>query len=495
MKIIDCFPFFNEEEHLIFRIKFLQNHVNKFVICEADRTHSGIKKEFKCAEILKKHNLLSDKILIVYVQPENLDNWGRERAQRNAAAQLIQDDEVWFISDCDEIINPFYLKTLAQTAIDNPDYIVRAPLIFNSTRADLYVCHPNGNRIKWDIPFFCLKKHIEKHTLSDIREAETLQKEISFKSLIVSDDTVGWHLSWMGNSNRRVQKLESFMHANDVVSSGVGLLSTNEAKEYVRNFNPEENKNDVLGRTDHILKPYPIEKLPQLILNDSKLKEFFLPSKHMYNIIQIGANKGNDDLSQLIGNVQPQKLILVEPMKLHNQDLLNHYSWVNNIFLENVVVEKETGKDVEFFYHVEDGPKYEVASLIREHIYPRHPNLSDEGITSFIIQTININDLFKKYNLLNIDILFIDAEGYDDTIISTIDFEKYNITKLYFENLHIKNQNIYDYLENKGYSIEKNVGLYGWTSLAVKKTFTNFTFTDEDLKNKMIDRTYIKNYE
>ena len=186
------------------------------------------------------------------------------------------------------------------------------------------------------------------------------------------------------------------------------------------------------------------------------------------NIVQIGANKGNDDLSQLIGNVQPQKLVLVEPMKLHNEDLLNHYSWVDNIFLENVVVEKETGKDVEFFYHVEDGPKYEVASLIREHIYPRHPNLSDEGITSFIIQTININDLFEKYNLLNIDILFIDDEGYDDTIISTIDFEKYNITKLYFENLHIKNQNIYEYLENKGYSIEKNVGLYGWTSLAKK---------------------------
>jgi hypothetical protein len=69
---------------------------------------------------------------------------------------------------------------------------------------------------------------------------------------------------------------------------------------------------------------------------------------------------------------------------------------------------------------------------------------------------------------LNIDILFIDAEGYDDTIISTIDFEKYNITKLYFENLHIKNQNIYEYLENKGYAIEKNVGLYGWTSLAKK---------------------------
>jgi hypothetical protein len=186
-------------------------------------------------------------------------------------------------------------------------------------------------------------------------------------------------------------------------------------------------------------------------------------------IIQIGTNKGNDDLSQIIGNNQPEILILVEPMKLHNDDILSHYSWVNNLYLENVVVEKETGKDIEFFYHVDDGPKYEVASLIREHIYPKHPNLSDEGITSFTIKTINVNDLFLKYNLTDIDILFIDAEGYDDTIIFTIDFNKYNINKLYFENLHIKNEGVYEYLESFGYVIEKNVGLYGWTSLAEKK--------------------------
>ena len=29
------------------------------------------------------------------------------------------------------------------------------------------------------------------------------------------------------------------------------------------------------------------------------------------NIVQIGANRGNDDLSQIIGNNRPDKLILV----------------------------------------------------------------------------------------------------------------------------------------------------------------------------------------
>lgn len=186
------------------------------------------------------------------------------------------------------------------------------------------------------------------------------------------------------------------------------------------------------------------------------------------NIIQIGANKGNDDLSLIINKNQPDKLVLVEPMELHNQDLLNHYGWVENLFLENLVVERESGKEVEFYYHIDDGPKYEVASLIREHIYPRHPNLSDEGIRSFKIMTININDLFYKHKLTEIDILFIDAEGFDDEIIFSIDFEKFNIKKLYFENLHIKRVEVYDFLISKGYSITKNVGLYGWSSLAEK---------------------------
>ena len=56
------------------------------------------------------------------------------------------------------------------------------------------------------------------------------------------------------------------------------------------------------------------------------------------NIIQIGANRGNDDLSQIIGNNQPDKLILVEPMSLHNEFLLNHYGWVKNLSLENLII-------------------------------------------------------------------------------------------------------------------------------------------------------------
>ena len=187
------------------------------------------------------------------------------------------------------------------------------------------------------------------------------------------------------------------------------------------------------------------------------------------NIIQIGANRGNDDLSEIIGDNQPNNLILVEPMSLHNEFLLNHYKWVNNLSVENLVIDVESNKDVEFFYHLDDGPNYEVASLSKEHIYVRHTQLSPDRITSLMLKTITINDLFIKHNITDIDILFIDAEGHDDTIIRSIDFNQFQINKIYFENLHLKDDSIYEFLNNLGYQITEKTGTYGWCSLAEKK--------------------------
>jgi FkbM family methyltransferase len=186
------------------------------------------------------------------------------------------------------------------------------------------------------------------------------------------------------------------------------------------------------------------------------------------NIIQIGANVGNDDLSRIIGKTQPTKLILVEPMSLHNDSLLSHYNWVDNLIVENLVIDIDSNKDVEFFYHLDDGPLYEVSSLSKEHIYVKHTKLSQDRISSLNLKTITVDDLCRKHNINYIDILFIDAEGHDDIIIRNIDFNKVKVDKIYFENLHLKDNSIYDYLISKGYQITENVGTYGWSSIAEK---------------------------
>ena len=71
------------------------------------------------------------------------------------------------------------------------------------------------------------------------------------------------------------------------------------------------------------------------------------------------------------------------------------------------------------------------------------------------INCISISKLLKKYNISNLDLLFIDAEGYDADIL--IDF--LNISKqepiLIFEYIHVKNKilkNLIGMLVDKNYS-------------------------------------------
>jgi len=184
-------------------------------------------------------------------------------------------------------------------------------------------------------------------------------------------------------------------------------------------------------------------------------------------IVQIGTCVANDDLTQIVKENQPELLVLIEPMSIHNEKINQCYLGVKNVFLENIAITVDETQEISFYYHKDDGPMYEVATTDVNHIL-KH-GYQNDGIIELKVKCLTINNLFEKYNLSKIDILFIDSEGLDDKIIKSIDFKKYEITKIYFENLHITDNNIYNFLIGIGYSITKNVGFMGWSSLAEKK--------------------------
>jgi hypothetical protein len=71
--IVDCFMFFNEKELLELRVSMMNNHVDKFLIADSNRTHSGIKKEFTCKKIIKELGLPEEKIEVIEVDiPEEM---------------------------------------------------------------------------------------------------------------------------------------------------------------------------------------------------------------------------------------------------------------------------------------------------------------------------------------------------------------------------------------------------------------------------------------
>jgi FkbM family methyltransferase len=184
------------------------------------------------------------------------------------------------------------------------------------------------------------------------------------------------------------------------------------------------------------------------------------------NIIQLGTCVGNDDLTKLIGDTQPDILILVEPMLIHNEKITECYGTVKNKHIENISISVSDEEEMSFFYHENDGPMYEVSSTNINHI-TKH-GYDTKGIKELKVKCIRINNLFKKFNLKKIDILFIDTEGIDDLIIKDIDFNSFEINEIYFENLHLTQNDIYSFLENKGYKIIKIWGYMGWTSYAKK---------------------------
>jgi len=179
------------------------------------------------------------------------------------------------------------------------------------------------------------------------------------------------------------------------------------------------------------------------------------------NIVQIGSNKGYDELTHMVKS--NDFLLLIEPFEMHNDSLKECYNFVNNLHIENIViVDNEEIENVDFYFHNDD--HMEQSSLSKEHLYKHF----SDNINVINKKCKTINKLFDSYNLKDIDILFIDAEGFDDKIIKSIDFEKYNIKRIFYENTHIDNS-IENILIDKNFIVFKNILINGWMNLAYKE--------------------------
>jgi beta-1,4-mannosyl-glycoprotein beta-1,4-N-acetylglucosaminyltransferase len=280
--IIDCFPYFNEKELLELRINLLHDYVDKFLICDANHTHRGDPKPFTCKETLKELGLISDKIEVIEVEipsyQQNPNPWIRERMQRDAASKYITDDDIAFCGDCDEIINPEFIQYYSSIAKNNLNNILRVPMVFLNARADLRVYNGEGVPIRWDTPFFCSGSHLKKYTLSEIREASSMQTNIDYGSIFATENgkikDAGWHFSWMGDNQRRKIKCKSFLHCFDYVPNTVASLDSDEMMDYMENYQAKDGSVDPLGRDDHILKKYDVNLLPKKIFDLLRVKEF-----------------------------------------------------------------------------------------------------------------------------------------------------------------------------------------------------------------------------
>ena len=178
-------------------------------------------------------------------------------------------------------------------------------------------------------------------------------------------------------------------------------------------------------------------------------------------LIQIGANDGKrfDNLNKFIKKYLP-KAILVEPIIENYNDLKSNYEGQDNVFFENSAI--SVNNEINFLFKVkEDKLKFYgdhikgISSFDKSHLL-KH-GVSKSHIKKENVNTISFKELIEKYSVTELNLLMVDAEGYDGNII--IDFLSNSSLRplIIFEYLHIKND-IFDKLVN--ILISKNFVFY-----------------------------------
>lgn len=181
--------------------------------------------------------------------------------------------------------------------------------------------------------------------------------------------------------------------------------------------------------------------------------------------IQIGSNDGSngDPLSEFIKR-EGWAGILVEPVKYLFDKLVNNYQSSKNLIFENAAISSKN--EVRDFYYLRQTndqlPVWysELGSFNLEVVLSHKssiPNLENYLVSSKT-NCMTFDDLLNKHRISKVDLIHIDAEGYDYEIIKTINFSRIKPGMLIFEHRHLQN-NSYDecvkQLKSRGYRVYK----------------------------------------
>jgi hypothetical protein len=313
--IVDYFIYFNEKELLELRIHMLRDYVDKFVIVDANRTFTGKLKPFTCKEFLKENGLWdenkievielqlhSDEDVVEYTDNDRYYNHNdeskmrvgsRERIQRDGLLTILDqfdDNTVFIVSDCDEIINPLNISFLSDIARSDQNTVLKIPLCYLQGRADLRMYNSStGNPYPWDCSMFmATKKQLLVHTPNDIRSNFNISYGISYAGEgLTRYEDLGWHFSWMGGTDRNKIKSHSYSHYDHNFDFLIyKKCSGQEMDSFIESHVAQEGSIAVSGHIDSVLKNYSLDDLPQEIFELPRVKEFLLPERSSKTLIE-----------------------------------------------------------------------------------------------------------------------------------------------------------------------------------------------------------------
>ena len=216
MKIYDCFPFYNELDLLELRLSEHWDHVDYFVIAEANKTHQGYSKPFILEQNWNRYKEFHNKIIHIKVEdmPTHSNAWVLENYQRNALSRGFQNadlNDVIVVSDCDEILRKETFNFIRNDSAHsmwcgrNPLFLYK--LNYMMIAPQNYFVNAVAARKSWNFT---------------PQQMRNLSSQLSQLPVEYEDEhmytiqNAGWHFSYFGDTAHAANKLRNFAHQESV---------------------------------------------------------------------------------------------------------------------------------------------------------------------------------------------------------------------------------------------------------------------------------------
>ncbi len=287
MKIFDCFMFYDEEIILDFRLNYLNEYVDKFVIVESSYTHSGKKRNLIFDE--KKYNKFKDKISYIVLDKEPNDLFKidgkekfdeknskyilnalkRENFQRNYIMNGINEassEDMIIISDVDEVPN------LEENNLND----LKNKIILFNQKFFYYKFNLKLQSFDWYGSKACKKANfLSPQWLRNIKSKkypfwrlDTLFSKKKYQNISFINNG-GWHFSNLKTPEAIERKMSTYLHHREY---DLNPLGTKKIKEIIKNkkaiYNLRADKKDnKIGNTQDLVVTE-ISELPIYIQNN-----------------------------------------------------------------------------------------------------------------------------------------------------------------------------------------------------------------------------------
>lgn len=205
-KIVDCIMFYNELDMLEFRLDYLSEVVDFFVISEANKTHVGKEKPLFLKENLHRFERYLDKMVLVECESleeydPSLNAWINESRHRQSISEGIgrielNPSDVILVSDVDEIPDAITLKEIKESGIKGLHTFVQDFYYYNI-----------GCKIssRWKFP-----KAADFETYKTFGPQR--MRMATFEESCKEIERGGWHFSYFGPPEFIRNKIENFAH-------------------------------------------------------------------------------------------------------------------------------------------------------------------------------------------------------------------------------------------------------------------------------------------